>query len=258
MNALSALFNRKKKDILSIYFTAGYPQAENTVDTICSLLNGGADMIEIGMPYSDPVADGPVIQHSSAVSLANGMTIEKLFQQLSQLPEFCKKSPLLLMGYINPVLQFGFERFCKMAKENGISGLIIPDLPLREYKNEFEAIMKRFDLSFIFLITPETSDERIKEMDALSEGFIYAVSASSTTGSHTDEQKKEAYFDRIKRMKLKNPIMIGFGIHDNKSFQQACRYAAGAIIGTAFIRALERGKNSPETVAQFVNEIRSV
>lgn len=258
MNAIKDLFQEKRKDILSIYFTAGYPELEDTNNVIQSLIEGGVDMIEIGMPYSDPVADGPVIQESSSRALANGMTIKKLFEQLKKLkPINTKKVPLILMGYLNPVMQYGFEEFCCEASACGISGMIIPDLPMMEFENDYRDITKKYNLDFIFLVTPETSEERIRQMDAMTDSFLYAVSASSTTGGQTNFEKKEQYFSRLQSLSLKNPFLIGFGINDHESFQQACRYASGAIVGTAFIKILDNPGNRQENIAKFVKQIRS-
>jgi len=259
MNQIQKLFSEKEKKILSIYFTAGFPELDATEKILTALINSGADLIEVGMPYSDPLADGPVIQNSSMKALQNGMTIKTLFQQLNH---FHKGSslkagnvPLILMGYLNPVLQYGFEKFCMDAKDAGISGVILPDLPITEYENEYKNIFKENELSFIFLITPETSEERIKKIDAISNGFIYAVSSSSITGRDTDMNAQENYFERIKKMNLKNKVLIGFGIKDRQTFGQACKYAAGAIIGTAYIKAIEHTDNIEEATETFLNSI---
>lgn len=259
MNSLQKLFLEKKKNILSIYFTAGFPELHDTEKILGSLLENGADMIEIGMPYSDPLADGPVIQNSSMRALHNGMTIKTLFNQLT---DFHKNSaasqinvPLILMGYLNPVLQYGFEKFCTDAKNCGISGIILPDLPINEYEKEYRHIFEKNSLDFIFLITPETTEERIRKIDSLSKGFIYAVSSSSITGKDADLKPQESYFERIKNMKLKNKIMIGFGIKDHHTFSKACDYAAGAIIGTAYIKAIEHAENIDSATKKFLNSI---
>ena len=258
MNKIQKLFSEKKKNILSIYFTAGFPQLNDTGKVLAALQNNGTDIIEIGMPYSDPLADGPVIQNSGMQAIENGMTIQILFDQL----ELFKKNkdrkasvPLVLMGYLNPVLQFGFERFCKEANEAGISGLIIPDLPIKEYESNYKSIVEANELSFIFLITPETSDERIRKIDDLTTGFIYAVSSSSITGSDTNMNAQENYFQRIQNLGLKNKILIGFGIRDHQTFQLACKYAAGAIIGTAYINQIEKTTNIDQTTKEFLNSI---
>jgi tryptophan synthase alpha chain len=258
MATIQQLFSEKKKNILSIYFTAGFPHLNDTAAILNALQEHGADMIEIGMPYSDPLADGPVIQNSSMKALKNGMTIKILFEQLNEFHknnQRTKNAPLILMGYLNPVLQYGFEKFCREAKNAGISGIILPDLPLAEYENEYMSIMKENNLSFIFLITPETSEERIRKIDSLSDGFIYAVSSSSVTGRDTDMKAREIYFERIKNMNLKNKILIGFGIRDHATFEQVCKYAAGGIIGTAYIKAIENTDTIDNTTAQFINSI---
>lgn len=258
MNSIQNLFSEKKKNILSIYFTAGFPELNDTAKILESLRANSVDMIEIGMPYSDPLADGPVIQHSSMQALQNGMNIKTLFEQLNN---FRKQSvtqqdaPLILMGYLNPVLQYGFEKFCSDAKNCGISGIILPDLPINEYEKEYKDIFQKNGLDFIFLITPETSEARIRKIDSLSSGFIYAVSSSSITGSDKSISGQQSYFQRIQNMNLKNKIMIGFGIKDHHTFSQACEYASGAIIGTAYIRAIEHQKNIESATKEFLNSI---
>jgi tryptophan synthase alpha chain len=259
MNSIQKLFSEKKKNILSIYFTAGFPELSDTGKTLRSLQENGADMIEIGMPYSDPLADGPVIQNSSMRALHNGMNIKTLFDQLNdfhkQYTVSQKDVPLILMGYLNPVLQYGFEKFCSDAKNCGIRGIILPDLPINEYEKEYKDIFEKNGLDFIFLITPETSEERIRKIDSLGSGFIYAVSSSSITGSDKSISAQESYFERIKNMNLKNKIMIGFGIKDHQTFSKACEYASGAIIGTAYIKAIEHAKNIESETKEFLNSI---
>lgn len=254
MNSIEQLFSEKDKDILSIYFTAGFPQLNDTETILKSLQKHGADLIEVGMPYSDPLADGPVIQNSSMKALQNGMTIKKLFQQLNNAKDEIK-IPLILMGYLNPVLQFGFEKFCKEAKHAGISGIILPDLPISEYENEYQKIFEANGLNFIFLITPETSEERIRKIDSLSKGFIYAVSSSSVTGKNTDINAQKNYFKKIQNLHLKNQVLIGFGIRDHQTFQTAGKYSAGAIIGTAYIKAIENAQNIETATQKFLNSI---
>ena len=258
MNPIAELFSKKNKNILSIYFTAGFPQLQDTEKILDALQKHGADIIEIGMPYSDPLADGPVIQNSSMKALKNGMTIKVLFEQLNHFKNSnpLKESvPLILMGYLNPVMQYGFERFCVDAKEVGISGIILPDLPIEEYENEYQRFFLENNLSFIFLITPETSEERIRKIDAISNGFIYAVSSSSITGRDTDMSAQENYFKRIKNMNLNNEVLIGFGIRDHQTFAQACQYTAGAIIGTAYIKSIEKAGDIEENTKNFLNSI---
>ncbi|MEO5591891.1 MAG: tryptophan synthase subunit alpha [Chitinophagaceae bacterium] len=256
MNRLNELFQQKQNNVLNVYCTAGYPQLNSTLEVMTALQNGGADIIELGMPYSDPLADGPVIQHSSSIALANGMTIKKLFGQLQ---DFRKQiyTPVILMGYMNPVLQYGFEKFCQHAAALPIDGLILPDLPEHEFENEYGPIMQRYGLDFIFLVTPETSEERVKKLDQLSTGFLYAVSSSSTTGSDKNMTDVNAYLERLKSYKLKNPLLVGFGIKDKQTFEAACKHANGAIIGTAFIKALENTTNIDETTAAFLKNIIS-
>lgn len=258
MATIQQLFSEKKKNILSIYFTAGFPHLNDTAAILNALQNHGADMIEIGMPYSDPLADGPVIQKSSMQALKNGMTLKILFDQLNQFHrnnQQVKNVPLILMGYLNPVLQYGFEKFCIDAKSAGISGIILPDLPIIEYENEYRKILEDNELDFIFLVTPETSEERIRKIDSLSNGFVYAVSSSSITGRNTDMKAQENYFQRMKNMNLKNEVLIGFGIKDHDTFQQACQYASGAIIGTAYIKAIEHATDIERATRQFLNSI---
>jgi tryptophan synthase alpha chain len=211
-------------------------------------------MVEIGMPYSDPLADGPVIQQSSMLALQNGMTIQKLFEQLKD----CGKDfhlPLILMGYLNPVMQFGIEKFCKQAKDVGVDGIILPDLPIYEFENVYKKYFEQNDLHFIFLITPETSEERIRKIDELSRGFIYAVSSSSTTGNNKEIDQQESYFLKLQKMNLKNPVLVGFGIKDKDTFQAACKYSNGAIIGSAYINALQNAMDIENATKQFLDRI---
>ena len=254
MNRIKKLFSEKNKNILSIYFTAGFPKLNDTGKILSALQKHGADLIEVGMPYSDPLADGPVIQQSSMIALNNGITIKKLFEQL----ENCRNDihvPLILMGYLNPVMQYGIEEFCRDAHNAGIDGIILPDLPLYEYESEYKSIFEKFNLDFIFLITPETTADRIRKIDDLSNGFIYAVSSSSITGTDKNMHAQEQYFQRLKDMKLKNPVIVGFGIKDFQTFSQACRHTAGAIIGTAYIKAIENSVNIESDTSKFLNSI---
>jgi len=249
MKRIKDLFQRKQNGILNVYCTAGYPQLESTLGVMQCLQANGADLIELGMPYSDPLADGPVIQASGTKALQNGMTISKLFDQLK---DFRKEItiPVILMGYLNPLLQYGFEKFCSKAAEVGIDGLIIPDIPIYEYENEYKEIIQKHNLDFIFLVTPETSEERIKKLDELSSGFLYAVSSSSITGSDKDFSTVEEYLKRLQEMNLQNPVLVGFGIKDKATFQAACKYANGAIIGSAYIKAIENS-NMEEATKKF-------
>jgi tryptophan synthase alpha chain len=254
-NRINQLFLDKKNDILSVYFTAGYPKVNDTTAIIRELEKNGANLIEIGMPFSDPVADGPVIQHSSHQALQNGMSIKTLFDQLHGIRQQVK-IPLILMGYLNPVLQFGMENFCIKCAETGIDGLIIPDLPLDVYQEEFREVFEKYKLHNILLITPQTSEKRLHEIDEASNGFIYMVSSSSTTGVKNKVSDFHSdYFERIQKMQLKNPRLIGFGISNRETFENACRYAQGAIIGSAFVKALEGEATLEEKIAGFVNRL---
>jgi len=256
-NRLTKLFQNKTENILSIYFTAGFPQINHTLEITEALAKAGADILEIGIPFSDPIADGPTIQESNQKALENGMTVELLLNQIKDLRKKVE-IPVLLMGYLNPIMQYGMERFCKEIAKIGIDGLILPDLPMYVYEAEYKATFEHYNLSNIFLITPQTSDIRIKKIDELGQGFIYMVSTSSTTG-RTDaiSQNQENYFSRISQMNLKNPKLIGFGISDNESFSKACTYANGAIIGSAFIKHLANNKKSiQESVQDFVYKIK--
>ncbi len=262
MSRIEELFKRKSERVLNVYCTAGYPQLDSTMQVIKALQQNGADLIELGMPYSDPLADGPVIQASSSVALANGMTIATLFEQLKNLRNSIDDGgvgndlPIILMGYMNPVLQYGFEKFCSDAASLGIDGLILPDLPQYEFETEYGMLIKKHGLDFIFLVTPETPHERIKQLDDLSSGFLYAVSSSATTGSDKDFTAVEKYLHRLQSLKLTNPILVGFGIKDKETFESACKYASGAIIGTAFIQSLEGSTDIPATVESFIKTIR--
>ena len=256
MNKINKLFLNKKENILSVYFTAGFPNLNDTITIINELEKNGVDMIEIGMPFSDPLADGPTIQRSSEIALENGMTIKLLFEQLKNFRNGTFEIPLILMGYLNPVLQYGVEKFCKDAASLGISGVIIPDLPMQEYLDEYKSIFEKYNLKNIFLITPQTSEERIRLIDKNSDGFIYMVSSASTTGNKNEiGEEQESYFRRIKEMQLKNPTIIGFGIHNQQTFSKACEYANGAIVGSAFIKAIDKSEDLEKDVSKFVRNI---
>lgn len=258
MNRISALFASRKDPILNIYTTAGYPNFGDTMLVLNALQEGGVDIIEIGMPYSDPIADGETIQQSNQVSLDQGMTVTHLFDQLKNMRPSISV-PVLLMGYINPVLQFGVERFCQKCQEVGVDGLILPDLPLAEYQQSYQSIFEQYGLLNIFLITPQTSDERIIQIDAVSEGFIYMVSSASTTGAKSGiSTDQETYFKRIDNMKLKNPRLVGFGISDRESFIKASNGASGAIIGSAFVKLLGNARNLREEIVGFVKSIKGL
>jgi len=256
MNRIDKLFREKKGTILSVYFTAGYPRLDSTAGIIGALTEAGADMIEIGMPFSDPVADGPVIQHSSEKALRNGMNLKLLFDQLSEIRHEVK-IPLLLMGYLNPVMQFGVENFCRECTRTGIDGVILPDLPPIVYKEEYFSIFNMYNLYNIMLISPQSSVERITAIDKISRGFVYMVSSSSVTGSKgnfSDDQI--SYFKRVNEMKLRNPVLIGFGISNHETFINAGKFARGGIIGSAFVNILEQDGNDFENINQFIKEIR--
>ncbi|MDR1120829.1 MAG: tryptophan synthase subunit alpha [Dysgonamonadaceae bacterium] len=252
-NRIKTLFNTKDHDILSVYFCAGYPETGNTADVIRTLEENGVDMIEIGIPFSDPMADGPVIQDAATQALRNGMSLRKLFALLSGIRDRVR-IPLLLMGYLNPVMRYGFDNFCKSCSECGIDGCIIPDLPFDDYLNDFKPIAEKYDVKVIMLITPETSEERIRFIDEHTDGFIYMVSSAATTGAQNsfDEQKK-AYFRRINAMSLRNPRMIGFGISNRETFRTACDHASGAIIGSKFVTLIGEHR-SPETAVKKLRE----
>ena len=255
MTRIKQAFDQADHPLLNVYFTAGFPESGSTIPVLKALERAGVDLVEIGMPYSDPLADGPTIQQSSLKALENGMSIEVLFEQLEDVRKEVQL-PIILMGYLNPIMQFGMERFCQRCAEAGIDGLIIPDLPMELFDSEFLDLAKQYNLDFIFLITPETKDERIKEIDKRSTGFIYMVSSSSTTGS-TGELSEEQmnYFKRIEAMNLGNKRMIGFGISDNQTFLQATSHADGAIVGSAFIKQLEKD-SSQVGVTDFIKKIR--
>ncbi|TCJ13758.1 tryptophan synthase subunit alpha [Flaviaesturariibacter flavus] len=254
MSRLTELFERKKRRVLNVYCTAGYPGPDDTRRVLRALQAGGADIIELGMPYSDPLADGPVIQASSARALAGGMTIEKLFAQLEGFREEIHL-PLVLMGYLNPLLQYGFERFCARAAALGVDGLIIPDLPLAAYEREYRSILEQHGLHLVFLVTPETPEARVRQLDAASSGFLYAVSSSSVTGAVKDFDAVEKYLLRLQELRLRNPVLVGFGIRDKASFDAACRQANGAIIGSAYIEALGKGADVESATAAFLQEV---
>jgi len=254
-NRIDQLFAAKQTGVLNIYCTAGYPQLNDTLPVMTALQQHGADLIELGVPFSDPLADGPVIQDSGTQALKNGMSLHKLFEQLEGFRERIHV-PVILMGYFNPVLVYGVEAFVKKCAEVGVDGVILPDLPKAEYEAEYKPIFEQYKVSLIFLVTPETSDERIRQLDSLSKGFLYAVSSSSTTGKDKDMSHQQAYFERLQQLKLKNPVLIGFGIKDKATFDTACRYTNGAIIGTAFIKALGEGRDIDDRVRNFIGSIK--
>jgi tryptophan synthase alpha chain len=247
-----------KTNLLNTYFTAGYPRLHDTIPLAKALVEAGADILEIGMPFSDPLADGPIIQGSSTVALANGMNLPVLFEQLKGLRAAVPETPVLLMGYLNPVMQFGVEEFCRQAAAVGVDGLILPDLPLDEYEEFYQETFQKYGLKAVFLITPQTSEARIRRLDSLSEAFLYLVSGPGTTGGTTqpDAVAQAQYFERITALNLRNPRLIGFGIADKAGFERACQHAEGAIIGSALIRALEDVADAPAAASRFVRSIR--
>jgi tryptophan synthase alpha chain len=254
MSRIKELFEKKNKRVLNVYFTAGFPNLESTGVLMEALQDNGVDLIELGMPYSDPLADGPVIQESSLVALQNGMTIKKLFEQLETMRDKIHV-PVVLMGYMNTVMQYGFEKFCADASRVGIDGLILPDLPAFEFEKLYGGIVAKYNLDFVFLVTPETSEERVRKLDNLSAGFLYAVSSSSTTGKDKKFNDITAYLERLQSYKLKNPILVGFGIRDKATFDSVQAHSNGAIIGSAFIQALSTSNNIKETTADFIQGV---
>ncbi len=280
MNRINQLFANKRENILSIYFCAGHPTLEGTANTIRTLEQKGVDMIEVGIPFSDPMADGPVIQDAATKALRNGMSLKKLFSQLedlnrsplqtspkgekhrpdgnsSTLGEAGKGLPLVLMGYLNPIMQFGFEKFCQRCTEVGIDGVIIPDLPFKDYLEEYKPIADKYDIRIIMLITPETSDERIRFIDEHTDGFIYMVSSAATTGAQKEfGDQKQAYFSRIKGMNLNHPCMIGFGISNKQTLETAQANAAGAIIGSKFVKLYEETQDAGKAMDALLEALK--
>ncbi|MDO5522748.1 MAG: tryptophan synthase subunit alpha [Bacteroidia bacterium] len=255
MNKIDQLFQQKNKNILSVYFTAGYPNLNDTVPVIQSLERYGVDLLEIGIPFSDPMADGPVIQASGTQALKNGMSVKLLFEQLADVRKTVSM-PLVLMGYLNPILQFGFEKFCAQAQRCGIDGIIIPDLPFDEYMESYKPIAEKHGLHIIMLITPETSEERIRLIDENTGGFIYMVSSASVTGAkNTFGDENLQYFKRVNAMRLNNPRLIGFGISNKSTFDAACENASGAIIGSKFVSLLGSEKSVDDAVEKLIRAI---
>ncbi|WP_223583902.1 tryptophan synthase subunit alpha [Sphingobacterium sp. GVS05A] len=252
---MNTIEKKEGNPLLSIYFTAGYPELDSTVRIAKKLEEAGADFLEIGFPYSDPVADGPVIQHSSEVALANGMTVKKLFEQLRELRQHVQ-IPVFLMGYVNPVIQFGVEKFCEECKNVGVNGVIIPDLPMYEYEDLYRETFEKNGIANIFIVTPQTSTERIRKIDSLSNSFIYLLSSNATTGKTLDVgEDTNAYFKRIHDLQLQNPLIVGFGISNKDAFQKASQYTAGAIIGSAFVKRLGE-KDYMDKIPDFIKSIK--
>lgn len=250
---IQKVFNNKKKALLNIYFTAGFPELNSMPEILSGLEEAGVDLVEIGMPYSDPLSDGPTIQNSSSVAIKNGITTDLIFEQLSH----CQSNlPLIMMGYFNAIYLYGIEKFCKKCKENGVSGVILPDLPLDLYQEKYQALFKLYGIAVIFLITPQTSEERIRYIDKCSTAFIYAVSSSSTTGKGIGIQSAKSYLSRLKQMNLNSPLMVGFNISTKKDFDFASSYTAGGIIGSAFIKHIKGSKNVKEDTKTFIQQIR--
>lgn len=256
-NRITALFKKKKKNILNVYYTAGFPALDSTLSIARYLKDAGADIIEIGIPFSDPVADGPTIQESNKVALQNGMNLRLLLDQVKQIRKEKIDVPIILMGYLNPVMQYGVERFLKDASAAGVDGLIVPDMPLHEYEEEYKEKFESANLCNTFLISPTTSEDRIRKIDNATLGFVYAVSASSITGARgTFTDAQIGYFERLQKMKLANPCLIGFGISNNETFSKASQYGAGAIVGSAFINLLKDSTDIEKDVHRFVKGIK--
>ncbi len=258
MNRITQLFETKKKDILSVYFTAGYPGLNDTTRVLNAMQEKGIDMVEVGIPFSDPMADGPVIQEASTVALRNGMSLRLLFEQLKNIRPDGITIPVILMGYLNPVMNFGFEAFCKKAAEVGVDGIIIPDLPFADYIAEYKEVAANYDLKMIMLITPETSEERIRLIDEHTEGFIYMVSSAAITGTQKSfDEQKQAYFRRINGMNLKNPRLVGFGISNKDTFEAAANNSSGVIIGSKFIQLLGTEPTPGEAIDKLLEALKA-
>lgn len=255
MNSIQHIFNQKENNLLSIFFTAGFPKLEDTTKIIAELSNNGVDFIEVGLPYSDPLADGPTIQHSSDIALKNGMNLDVVFEQLSSIKS-TNNTPLVLMGYVNQIIKYGEDQFCQKVKDCGIDTVIIPDLPMVEYENHYQQLFEKYGITNVFLITPHTSEERIRKIDSLTKAFIYVVASASITGAKGEVSEEQiAYFKRIQAMNLQSKLIVGFGISDNKTFTTACNYMNGAIIGSAFIKELD--KKEINGIVNFISTIKT-
>jgi tryptophan synthase alpha chain len=255
MNRIDQLFQEKKDRILNIYFTAGFPALDDTLPVLRSLQRHGADMAEVGIPFSDSLADGPVIQQSNGAALSNGMSLPLLFEQLKDMRKEIH-IPVILMGSFNPVMQFGMEFFLRTCADTGVDGVILPDLPLQEFETHYAASFDKYGIHPVFLVTPETSDDRLRKIDSLSRGFIYAVSSSSTTGKAKNFGAQKEYFRHLQQMQLQNPVLVGFGIRDQATFDAACANTRGAVIGTAYIQLLAAHRDTiDEATAQFISQI---
>jgi tryptophan synthase alpha chain len=256
MNRINSLFQNRKSNILNVYFTAGFPKQEDTILIAQHLQKAGADIIEIGIPFSDPIADGPTIQESNKIALDNGMNLHLLIEQVHEIRKSVSL-PIILMGYLNPVLQFGFEKFVKEAARVGVDGLILPDLPVDEYLMMYKKIVDESELNYTFLISPTTSEERIRKIDMATNGFIYAVSSSSTTGTQKGfSTEQESYFKRLQDMKLENPFLIGFGVSNHETFTVVSKYSSGAIVGSAFINVLKNSTDLDSDITRFIKGLR--
>ena len=254
MNRINQLFQDSPKNLLSVYFCAGFPTLDSTADVIRTLEKNGVNMVEIGIPFSDPMADGIVIQDAATRALRNGMSLRILFEQLQDIRRDVR-IPLILMGYLNPIMHFGFEAFCRKCTECGIDGVIIPDLPFREYEENYKAVAQKYDIRVIMLITPETSEARVREIDEHTDGFIYMVSSAATTGAQKDfDSQKQAYFKKMQDMHLRNPRMVGFGISNKQTFDAACANSSGAIIGSRFVTLLNEAEGDAEKAITQLKE----
>ena len=252
-NSLKHLFETKKEKLLSIYFSAGYPALNSTTTIINQLGKSGVDFIEVGIPFSDPLADGPIIQKSGTIALKNGMNLNLLFKQLESIKD-TNKTPLIMMGYWNSILQYGLRNFLESCQKVGVSGAILPDLPMEIYIKNYKSLFEKYDIPMVFLITPQTSEERIRQLDNISNSFIYAVSSSSTTGKKTGIEGSKEYLDRIKNYQLKNPLITGFNIKTKSDFQFACKFTQGVVIGSAFIQSIKNETTLEKNIAEFVSE----